>query len=94
MKCLYGHDDILDKYGNMRMNLKDRADGSATANLHWEMSLNIVFLPCQLRTVRCWPSRHEVFISTGHVPISGKPYFDYSITRTSNLALGVEKWRE
>jgi hypothetical protein len=76
------------------MNLKDRAGGLATANLHWERSLNIVFPPYQLRTVYCWPLRHGVFISTSHVPMSGKPYFDYSIIRTSNLALGVEIWRE
>jgi hypothetical protein len=78
----------------MRMNLKDRAGGLATANLHWERSLNVVFSPYQLRTVRYWPSRHGVFISTSHVPISGKPYFGYFITRMSNLALGVERWRE
>jgi hypothetical protein len=78
----------------MRLNFLDRAGGLATANLHWERSLNIVFSPYQLRTVHCWPSRHGVFISTGHVPMSGKRYFDYSITRTSNLALGVERWRE
>jgi hypothetical protein len=29
----------------MRMNLKDRAGGLATANLHWEQSLNVVFPP-------------------------------------------------
>jgi hypothetical protein len=78
----------------MGMNLKDRAGGLATANLHWERSLSVVFPPCLLMTVRCWLSRHGVFISTSHVPMSGKPYFDYSITRTSNLALGVERWRE
>jgi hypothetical protein len=76
------------------MNLKDRAGGLATANLHWEMSLNVVFPPYQLRTVRCWPSRQGVFISTSHVPMLGKPYFGYSILRTSNLALGLERWRE
>jgi hypothetical protein len=78
----------------MRMNLKDWAGGLATANLHWERSLNVVFLPYQLRTVCCWPSSHGVFISTRHVSMSGKPYFGYFITRTSNLALGVERWRE
>jgi hypothetical protein len=76
------------------MNLKDQAGGLATANLYWERGLNIVFPPYQLRTIHCWPSRHGVFISTSHVPMSGKPYFDYSITGTSNLALGVERWRE
>jgi hypothetical protein len=76
------------------MNLKDRAGGLATANLHWEMSLNVVFPPYQLRTVRCWPSHQGVFISTSHVPMLGKPYFGYSILRTSNLALGLERWRE
>jgi hypothetical protein len=76
------------------MNLKDRVGGLATANLYWEMSLNVVFPPYQLRTVRCWPLRHGVFNSTSHVPMLGKPYFGYSITRTSNLALGVERWRE
>jgi hypothetical protein len=35
--------------------LEDRAGGLATANLHWEISLNVVFLPCQLRIVRCNP---------------------------------------
>jgi hypothetical protein len=35
--------------------LEDRAGGLATANLHWERSLNVVFSPCQLRTVRCSP---------------------------------------
>jgi hypothetical protein len=76
------------------MNLKDRAGGLATTNLHWERSLNVVFLPNQLRTVRCWPSSHRVFISTSHVPMLGKPHFGYSIMRTSNLALGVERWLE
>jgi hypothetical protein len=33
--------------------LEDRTGGLATANLHWEMSLNVVFPPCQLRTVLC-----------------------------------------
>jgi hypothetical protein len=74
--------------------LENWAGGLATANLHWERSLNVVFPPYQLRTVRCWPLRHGVFISTVHVPMSGKPYFDYSTTRTSNLVLGVERWRE
>jgi hypothetical protein len=55
----------------MRMNLKDRASGLATANLHWERSLNVVFPPYQLRTVRCWPSSHEVFISTSRVSMLG-----------------------
>jgi hypothetical protein len=72
--------------------LEDRAGGLATTNLHWERSLNVVFSPYQLRTVRCWPSSHGVFISTSHVPMLGKHYFGYSITRTSNLALGVERW--
>jgi hypothetical protein len=72
--------------------LEDRAGGLTTANLHWERSLNVVFSPYQLRTVRCWPSYQEVFISTSHVPTLGKPYFGYYITRTSNLALGVERW--
>jgi hypothetical protein len=74
--------------------LEDRTGGLGTANLHWERSLNVVFPPYQLRTVRCWSSRQEVFISTRHVPMLGKPYFGYFITRTSNLALGVERWRE
>jgi hypothetical protein len=74
--------------------LEDRAGGLATANLHWERSLNVVFLPYQLRTVRYWPLRHGVFISTSHVLMLGKPYFGYSIMRTSNLVLGVERWRE
>jgi hypothetical protein len=73
------------------MNLKDRAGGLATANLHWEMSLNVVFSLFQLRIVRCWPSSHGIFISTSHVPMLDKPYFGYFITRTSNLALGVER---
>jgi hypothetical protein len=47
---------------------------------------------CRLRTVRCWPLRQGAFNSTSHVPMLGKPYFGYSITRTSNLALGVERW--
>jgi hypothetical protein len=93
-ECLHGHDGILDEYCNMRMNLKDRAGGLATANLHWERSLNVVFLPYQLRTVHCWPSRHGVLISTSHVPMLGKPYFGYSITGTFNLALGVKRRRE
>jgi hypothetical protein len=76
------------------MNLKDRAGGLDTANLHWESSLNVVFPPYQLRTVRCWPSCQGVLNSTSHIPQLGKPYFGYSITRTSNLALGVERWRE
>jgi hypothetical protein len=49
---------------------------------------------CRLRTVRCWPSSQGVFNSTIHVPMLGKPYFGYSIMRTSNLALEVERWRE
>jgi hypothetical protein len=49
---------------------------------------------CRLRIVRYWPLRHGVFNSTSHVPMLGKPYFGYSITRMSNLALGVERWRE
>jgi hypothetical protein len=76
------------KYKN---ELEDRAGGLATANLHWEKSHNVVFSPYQLRTVRCWPSRQGVFNSTSHVPMLGKPYFGYSIMRTSNLALGVER---
>jgi hypothetical protein len=35
--------------------LEDRTGGLATANLYWERSLNVVFLPYQLRTVRCSP---------------------------------------
>jgi hypothetical protein len=73
------------------MNLKDWTGGLATANLHWERSLNVVFPPYQLRTVRCWHLRHGVFISTSHVSMLGKPYFSYSIM-SSNLALGVERW--
>jgi hypothetical protein len=89
MKCLHGHDGIFEESWNMRMNLKDQAGGLATANLHWKRSLNVVFPPW---TVRCWPSRQGVFISTSHVPMLDKPYFDgYSITRTSNLTLGVER---
>jgi hypothetical protein len=57
------------------MNLKDRAGGLTTANLHWERGLNVVFPPYQLRTVRCWPSSHGVFISTSHIHMLGKPYF-------------------
>jgi hypothetical protein len=49
---------------------------------------------CRLRIVRCWPSSQGVFNSTSHVPMLGKPYFGYSITRMSNLALVVERWRE
>jgi hypothetical protein len=30
--------------------LEDRAGGLSTANLYWKKSLNVVFLPCQLRT--------------------------------------------
>jgi hypothetical protein len=63
----------------------------AIANLHWERSLNVVFPPNQLRTVRYWPSSHGVLIRTSHVPMLGKPYFGYSIMRMSNLALGVER---
>jgi hypothetical protein len=33
--------------------LEDRSGGLATANMHWERSLNVVFPPCQLRTIRC-----------------------------------------
>jgi hypothetical protein len=76
------------KYKN---ELEDRAGGLATANLHWKRSPNVVFLPYQLRTVRCWPSHQGVFNSTSHVPMLGKPYFGYSIMRTSNLTLGVER---
>jgi hypothetical protein len=36
--------------------LEDRAGGLATANLHWERSLNVVFLPYQLRIVPCRPA--------------------------------------
>jgi hypothetical protein len=79
------------KYKN---ELEDRAGGLSTANLHWEMNLNVVFLPYQLRTVRYWPLSQGVFNSTSHVPMLGKPYFGYSITRTSNLALEVERWQE
>jgi hypothetical protein len=71
--------------------LEDRAGGLTTANLHWERGLNVVFPPYQLRTIRCWSSCQGVFISTSHVPMLGKPYFGYSISRTSNLALGVER---
>jgi hypothetical protein len=74
--------------------LEDRAGGLATANLHWKMSLNVVFSPYPLRTIRCWPSHQGVFISTSHVPMFGNPYFGYSISRTSNLVLGVERCRE
>jgi hypothetical protein len=35
--------------------LEDRAGGLATANMHWERSLNVVSPPCQLRTVHCSP---------------------------------------
>jgi hypothetical protein len=49
---------------------------------------------CRVRTVHCWPLSQGVFNSTSHVPMLGKPYFGYSIMRTSNLALGVERWRE
>jgi hypothetical protein len=35
--------------------LEDQAGGLATANMHWERSLNVVFPPCQLRIVRCSP---------------------------------------
>jgi hypothetical protein len=68
--------------------------GLDIANLHWERSLNVVFSPYQLRIIHCWPTRQGVFNSTSHVPMLGKPYFGYSITRTSNLALGAERWRE
>jgi hypothetical protein len=49
------------------------------------------FRLCWLRTIRCWPSSQGFFNSTSHVPMLGKPYFDYSITRMSNLTLGVER---
>jgi hypothetical protein len=73
------------------MNLKDRVGGLATANLHWERSLNVVFPSVKDRTLLALESWS--FYSTSHVPMLGKPYFGYSITRTSNLALGVERWR-